>query len=229
MSISIALPVGPSKANQEWLGECLESISKQTCRPFCVEIIDDMANVREDFVRSRLNGSCNFRIHKTPWNVGVATAFNFGVAYSQTALVFMVGSDDTIDPLCLEACVDTYKKIPEEKRDYTYYYVGVKYMDTGEEQFQICNAAMVSKSLWKHTGGFPVAAHTAPDAALGSIMLRHPDAGLLCCVSDQRTLYNYRRHEGTDTFRHRAWYDVIIKERNLLTLEWQSPQWGRYE
>lgn len=217
--------MGPYPENVKWLAECIESVRQQTFHPVCIVIINDMCNPAK--IDHALNTDNDdpmiFRVHKYPWRLGVAHAFNFGVMVAPTECVFMLGSDDTLEPDCLERCMEAYDA---EKEFPGYYWVPVRYMDDGLVQALPCNAAMVTKSLWKRTGGFPVEAVTAPDAALVSIMLRHPEAGTLIKVGD-KPLYNYRRHPGTDTARHGAWLDITTRTRDLLTQEWKTPQWTR--
>lgn len=219
MNISVVIPVGPLPEHRQWLDECIGSVKEQTLKAAEILIISDMAGLDVfDF-------EIGTNVYEAPWHLGVATAFNFGVALAQNECVFMLGADDTLDPKCLEHCAKAYE-FAKDRRNKTYFYVGVQYMDSDKKQFVICNAAMVTKSLWKHTGGFPIEAFTAPDAALGSIFLRHGEAaGYMCCVNPTKTLYNYRNHPNTDTNSHRAWSEVITQTRHLVTLEWQPPKW----
>jgi glycosyltransferase involved in cell wall biosynthesis len=227
--ISICIPIGPYKGNTKWLHESLLSITKQTLLPDSVVIIDDMADFDERMVVDILKPlEIKLVTYHAPWHLGVASAFNFGVAESPTDLVFMLGSDDTLEPSCLEECMAAYNKQTSERRDITYYWVGVNYLGTEEKQFLPCNAAMVSKKLWKLNGGFPTEISLAPDAALISIMLSHKgDAGWFYCVNEDETLYNYRTHDDTDTRRHGEWHHIIVQSRNLLTKNWSQPTWGR--
>jgi hypothetical protein len=104
--------------------------------------------------------------------------------------------------------------------------VGVRYSDTGETQELACNAAMVTKSLWRRTGGFPIqSASGAPDAALLSIIIgNYPRAGRHWPVADGKPLYNYRRHVEADTASKASWQRVILETRDLVTREWVPRQ-----
>lgn len=155
----------------------------------------------------------------SPWYLGVAHAFNFGVALADNEHVVMLGSDDTLEPNCIEEC-------EKAKLDGLYYqYFPLRYMDTGEIQNIACNAAMVTKELWRHTGGFPVqSASGAPDCALLSIMMARPggEAGQIVRIGNGEPLYNYRRHNETDTARnYQKWEKVILATRDLVTKDWQ--------
>lgn len=220
--ITVVIPVGPKESHQRWLDKALDSVFNQTLPPTEILLVNDMAVV--DLPK---NNPIPIRMWFAPWRLGVAHAFNMGVSLAKTECVFLLGSDDTLEPTCLEECYNMWETYTPHEN--VYYWVGVRYMDTGEEQQLPCNAAMVTKSLWRRCGGFPVEATTAPDAALISIMLVHGEAGILRQVNANKPLYNYRRHSETDTVEHGEWWDTIIKGRDLLTKNWQPPQWGRYE
>ena len=247
--ISVTIPVGPEQHHSQYLEECLDSLNLQTLRPQEILIIDDMAGlglgplsfpVNEpagvrvvDDGNSRLGGC---RVWAAPWRLGVAAAFNCGVALARNDLVLMVGADDWLEPECLEACLEAFKKQAEDQL--CYYYLSVRYH--AEEGFSIprdledgiqtlpCNAAMVSKHLWANTGGFPPETGSgAPDAALISTLMGNAAAGKLIPVAEGRPLYNVRIHEGQDTRGRAPWQTVIISTRNLLTQQWKVPTWGR--
>lgn len=223
--VTVTIPVGPSEANQHWLFEAIESVQKQTYSVDEILLIDDMADLPQPELLSDA-----IRIWRTPWLVGIPTAFNFGVALARNELVFMLGSDDWLEPQCIEACVKGYRGF--DKRDETLFFVGVKYNDGREDstQFAPCNAAMVTKSLWKRCGGFPIeSASGACDASLISIMMKNPEAGGYIGVGNRKPLYNYRVHPGTDTAQRQAWQSVILQTRDILTSIWQTPAWAKLQ
>lgn len=212
--VSVVIPVGPNPANLRWIEECVASVYAQTY-PVEIVIVDDMAGVKPWFLEK-----ATYTLWKSPWYLGVAHAFNIGVAIAPTENVFMLGSDDWLEPDCIEKCVAEL----ERKQDpLGYYYVGVRYSDNQETQDVACHAAMVSKALWRRTGGLPTqAASGASDAALLSIMLgNYPHAGRQWQVANGVPLYNYRRHDETDTASKGAWQGVILETRHLVTLEWK--------
>ena len=160
-------------------------------------------------------------LYRNPWHSGVAHSFNFGVAMSPSECIFLMGSDDTLEPTCLEDCYHTY--LNHDKRA-AYYWLDVKYMSTGNTQSIACNAAMVTKQLWQQTGGIPIeAACGAGDAALLSIMIAHMPERMIRVPSEQ-PLYNYRDHPETDTLRRSRWHQIIIDIRGLVTEEWKPLQ-----
>lgn len=222
--ITVVVPVGPSEANRRWLKECLDSVAAQTLKPAEVLLIDDTSQRTErsftSDIASLVQARITWRVWKSPWNLGVAHAFNCGIGLASNALVFMLGSDDTLEPGCLQACLDAYYANNQDPLGY--YFVGVRYMDTGEEQNLACHAAMVTKALWQHTGGFPLqSASGAPDSAFLSILIGNsPNAGRLRDVAGSAPLYNYRRHDETDTASKGPWQGVILQTRDLVTRLW---------
>lgn len=219
--VTVAIPVGPFAANKIWLTEAIDSAIKAGAAE--ILLISDMAGDLETFALLYPKITA---VWETPWRVGVATAFNFGVALADNELVFLLGSDDTLEPDCLHECVKAYNKAlnPDQK----YFAVGVRYSDDREDkdQYTPCNAAMVSKALWRRCGGFATeTASGACDAALMSIFLGNRDAGTWHIVNGKRPLYNYRVHPDTDTAQRQSWQGVILTTRDLLTAQWTRPEW----
>lgn len=219
--ITVVVPVGPNPAYRDYLAECLDSVRAQTVQAAEILIIDDQAQLTQEDV------GADVTLWKTPWLSGVAHAFNFGVALAKHDLVFMLGSDDRLEPWCLADCERAHK----EKRDALgYYHVDVQYSN-GPRQSLPCNAAMVTKALWRHNGGFPVeSAVGAPDTVLISIMLAAKGwAGHLVHVTSHAPPYWYRSHAETDTVaRSRPFRDAIRAVRDIYTegaVEWKKPTW----
>lgn len=224
MPIAVCVPVGPKLHHQKYLKECLTSVQAQTVKPSEVLIIDDMAAVDGVLVDSVCE---RVKIYRAPWHIGVPTAFNFGVALTEGEYTLMLGADDTLEPDCIERCEEVISRAQYPEN--TYFYLPLRYMDTGEEQNLACNAAVVSKSLWKRTGGFPTeGAVGACDTMLISIILAHPGLSLLQSVGD-KPLYNYRRHLETDTAIRGDWQQPIFTTRHAVTRDFKIPEWGRYE
>lgn len=215
--ITVAIPVGPYPANKRWLDEALYSVYEQTHRPDEVLIVDDMAGIEDNYYGTR--------VWYSPWRLGVAHAFNMGVALARNDLVFLMGSDDTLEPKCLERCIKEWEK--NNKKD-AYYYTGIRYMDNDEKQGLACGYALVTKGLWRKTGGFPVeSAVGAPDAAFVSILMVH-HKGSLVQVAGGVPLVNYRRHNESDTAGRLPWQGAILETRDVLTNTWKKPEWPRY-
>ncbi len=215
--VTVAIPVGPNPNACRWLDDALASVDNQT-ETADILVISDMHDEC-----STINS--DVRVWRAPWRLGVAHAFNFGVALAKTELVIMLGADDTLEPTAVERALEAWDTHGID----AYYYFGVRYMDTGEEQTLPCGEAMVSKGLWRKTGGFPVESEVgACDAAFISIlMVHHPE--LLVPIAKGAPLVNYRRHEDTDTASRGDWQGPILMSRHILTKNWTKPNWGRYE
>lgn len=217
--ISVCIPVGPYEGNRKWLQEAINSALNQTQPIEHLVIIDDMAGIKDYEVPM---AGCT--LWHSPWRLGVASAFNIGVALAPTNYTFMLGSDDTLAETCIANCSFAIERA--RNPELSYFYVGVRYSDGREDQFLPCHAAMVSKTLWRHTGGFsPEMGSGASDAAFISIMLGNPDAGELICVNRSNPLYNYRVHDDTDTAKKANWQGVILATRDILTREWSTNAW----
>lgn len=196
----------------------MASVKNQTYKePITLLLIDDMARLPEivdPFIQ----------VWRSPWRLGVAHAFNMGIALAKTELVVMLGSDDLMEADAIERAVLTWEK---HKQRHAYYYFGVRYMDTSELQTLPCGEAMVTKGLWDMTGGFPVeSASGAPDAAFISIMLTYFPSYLIP-IADGAPLINYRRHNESDTAGKAPWQGVILSTRDLLTRSWEAPAWTK--
>lgn len=228
--ISVVIPVGPYPANKQWLDEAIESVRAQTYTPDELLLIDDGAGLPE--VLPSMDDW--LRVVRMPWRTGISHAFNYGVAIAYHELVFLLGSDDTLEPTCLERCVQAWEVL---NRKDAYYSVAVRYMDTGEMQSAPCNAAMVTKGFWRLSGGFPIESSVGcGDSMLLSICLAHGlpvyEVGYVLGETEQKPLYNYRRHPGTWTARLADRQHIIHDVRDAVTRDWnreEVAQWsGRY-
>lgn len=221
--ITIVIPVGPYPVYKKYFQDCLDSLKAQTV-PFSeVLLIDDMANLETwklDY------GNLPVRIHKNPWLCGCPHSNNFGVALAKNELIMFLGSDDMARPWL---CEDLTKAWEEHKDPLGYYHCDVEYnFPVGETQGCACGAAMVTKTLWKRCGGFPVESSVgASDSILISIFLVHDDAGHMYRVQSDRPPVYYRRHNESLTYKAAPWQGVIFQTRNLATELWTRPQWTK--
>lgn len=159
------------------------------------------------------------RVYENPCNLGVVASLNIGVAKASNDLILLGCADDELLKNCILECWTAWEV---HKYDLGYYYLGVKY-STGEEQNCACGAAMVTKKLWRYTGGFP------PQCAVGAadhIFLSALIAGSRDGYSDARIIqvskdltYWYRQHEGTET-RRNIW-PAIDAVRDWHTVNWR--------
>ena len=225
--ITCVVPVGPRQDHCRYLANCLESVKKQTVETNLV-LVDDMHSIRAHCptMTGYLQTEDSF-IWTSPWRLGVAHAFNMGVALARTELCLLLGADDELDPRACERAIDFIRQEKPELAQRTYYALPVQYMHTEQIQFEPCGAAVVSKRLWNQTGGFPPeSASGAPDAAFLS-QIWNSDYFRIQGVGDM-PLYYYRSHDLSDTAGRGPWQGVILATRDLLTQQFKQPEWGRY-
>jgi hypothetical protein len=223
--ITVAIPVGPDPVYRKYLDEAIDSVRAQTVPPSELLLIDDQAHLPEPHGKyaTRDGRLIDRTIWRTPWLSGVAHSFNFGVALAKNDLVFMLGSDDRLEPHCLEDCLAAYEASGKRPG---YYWVDVQYSD-GEQQALACNAAMVHKAMWRSSGGFPVESAVGPcDTMLVSILLTHPEAGAMFHVESDTPPYWYRRHSETySRTRGSKFGGVHGPVRDKVMELWKKPTW----
>lgn len=229
MNITVAIPVGPMPHHAEWLDECLASVRAQTRRPDEILLIDDMHDIDRRYY------AADTRVWRAPWRLGVPAAFNAGVALARNNCVFMLGADDTLEPECLELCAREWEIVErsgEADPDLCWYYVAVRYMG-GEQpdQFLPCNSAMVTRTLWRATGGFPAESSVGScDSMLISMFWNRPSVIRFAGVAAGKILCNYRVGNATESgSKSSEWQGPVFAVRDLLTRGWSAPAWGRFE
>jgi len=197
--VTVVIPVGPYAVYKRWLPECLESVRAQTHPADEILIIDDMAGVGPS--EGIIDGLGNLRIWLTPWRLGDAGAFNCGVGLARNELVFLLSCDDTMESECLELCVAEWEK--HERRD-AFYWVGAHIIGCeGEtvapDQAAPFGNAMVTKELWRITGGY------LPGAAISDWlylqMLGSNFSDRCYSVASAKPLYSARSHSESITSR----------------------------
>jgi glycosyltransferase involved in cell wall biosynthesis len=198
------------------------SESRQILGSLFGAVLDSSMSANMDFggIRFDIDALPYISYYKTPWNVGVSDAFNFGVALAGSNLVFMLGSDDVIRPTCLEACVNEYEKQGIEG----WYNVTIEMSSDGSIHWIPNHAAMVTKKLWSFTGGFGPSAFAGPDAWMLSILMIHAPERILQ-VQQDNPLYWVREHEHQDTKKN-AWLfgPEMISIRNKETERWKPKE-----
>jgi glycosyltransferase involved in cell wall biosynthesis len=223
--ITVVIPVGPDPIYRKYLPDAIGSVVTQTVPPSELLLIDDQAHLPEPHGKyaTQQGRLIDRTIWRTPWLSGVAHSFNFGVALAQNDLVFMLGSDDRLEPHCLEDCLAAYEASGKRPG---YYWVDVQYSD-GEQQALACNAAMVHKAMWRSSGGFPVESAVGQgDTVLVSILLTHPDAGAMFHVESKTPPYWYRRHAETySRTRASKFGGVHGPIRDKVMELWKKPIW----
>ncbi len=219
--ISVVIPVGPRPHHVRWLDEAIDSVLSQF-RP--KDRIVLILNGREK--PPGIPKTVRIEIHSVPCALGLPIAFNVGIALASTELCILMGSDDRLLPGCLDAAREAWKF---HQDPLGYYYLGVEYSD-GRIQNTPCHAAMVTKELWKHTGGFaPESAVGACDTMFVSSLLQAKENGLFkgdFYQVDTVPRYWWRFHPESDASGGRdiRWGPIINQVRDLLTDIYQPTE-----
>src|SRR3972149_6539607 len=218
--ITIGIPVGPREGHRRWLGEALQSCQRQTLSAGeVILVVDEDSSGISELIPDGL--PC--RIWVAPWKLGAANGFNHSVGLAKTPYVFLLASDDTLEPYCLELCKQEIER--SSNSESTIIWVGVRYMKDNETQALPCGAIMVPKSLWVRIGGYPLECiFGAPDHVLFSFILAKGKDYGIDIQGVRRTLYNYRTHPDTEQFHRSEWHGVMGQVRDILTATWK-PKW----
>ncbi|GAG53220.1 unnamed protein product [marine sediment metagenome] len=151
----------------------------------------------------------------------------------------MLGSDDRLEPPAVESCLAQYAA--SGNRD-AYYFMPFKHGfrasegDQDEDRLatgEITNMAMVTKGLWRATGGFPLVGAIGPcDYIMGVVLEKagvpiipiKPLHGVSLCWS--------RVHQQNDTrLRNETCRGLGVGDwgRQYCDATWKPPTWGRME
>lgn len=237
--ITVVIPVGPRAEDCAFLGECLESVMAQTVRPRLI-VIDDMhgidptrdGNHDHELPWADFANGTDYPIvfHSNEWNLGVAASFNTGVAIAPTEHVLLLGADDWLDPTAIECAQHAIETQPSERG---YYWFRVRYSDDRplRDQSVPCGAAVVTKALWRATGGFPVeSAVGRSDSMLVGLLMKYPELGDLIPIPDNSIPpYRYRVHDASHTASRGPWVQALESTAQAYWSTWAKPAWGRYE
>lgn len=237
--ITVVVPVGPRAEDCAYLREAVVSVAAQTTTldtEVRLLIVDDMHGITAAATEHEGRHTLPWIQGQPPmlecnaWNLGVAASFNAGVALAPTEHVLLLGADDWIEPDAIRLAQEAIERRPTEQ---AYYWFRVRYSDDRPErdQGQPCGAAVVTKALWRATGGFPVeAAIGRSDVMLVGLLMGHPDVGTLIEIRDDgRPPYNVRVHPDQHTASRGPWVRALEETANAYWATWQQPRWGRYE
>jgi glycosyltransferase involved in cell wall biosynthesis len=214
--VTVGIPVGPRPGHRTWLPEALESCQQQTLQPAEIILVcDENANGLP-----ALPDYPPCRVYTSPWKLGAANGFNHAVGLAHTKYVFLLGSDDTLEPGCLEACMHM-----AGGSESVIVWSGVRYMSNCETQALPCGAMMVPVALWKRIGGYPLECiFGAPDHVLLTALLVHAHEYGIEIRGVEAPLYNYRTHDDTEQFHRSEWHGVMGQVRDILQETWK-PRW----
>lgn len=214
-NVAVVIPVGPSAGrHQRWWHDAV--LTARAEDPAAIILIDDMAALPDEVE------GCE--IWRAPWRVGVAAAFNIGVALAleHAPLALMLGADDLLRGGALAAIEDSWC---QSDRQDGYYWMWVEYFGgrlAGDVQRLVCNAAAVTAGCWRETGGFPLESVVdAPDSMLVSILLRHRPGMLRQVMGGP--YYMVRQHGGQETWQPKVGGRFA---RDFVTERWRGvPDW----
>lgn len=230
-SIAVVIPVGPEEHHARWLGECIASVAAQSRPPDRIVMVDDMHGglLAQHLMDTGLPFPEAVTLWRPPWRLGVASAFNCGVALAHQAgcdLALMLGADDLLEPRVLERVVQRYET---GGRLDGYYWCDVIYQ-SGEEQGVPCNNAAVTAGFMRYTGGLPIEASSgAMDAALISALLVHNPDLLMHVPGNFESRFWSRQHPDQETARMGAYGAANGIIRDVFTTTFAPPRWGRFD
>ena len=105
--ISIILPIYNC---ERFIGECLDSIKKQTINNFEVIIIDDCSTDSSSVILQKYaNEDSRFIYFRNEKNMQISACRNLGIKRSTGNYIFFVDSDDVLDSRCLEMLYTSLK------------------------------------------------------------------------------------------------------------------------
>lgn len=205
IKISVILPVYNV---EEYIGECLLSLKKQTFENFEVIIVDDGSSDHSiDRAKLIISNDKRFKIVNKV-NGGLSDARNYGVQFAQGEYITFIDSDDFIGK---DLFLKVSKKIDEKKPDIIMYDF-VKYYSKNKQKIircnfdendkfsatrTVCNACnkIIKLSFWKtHNFKFPVGIWYE-DIAIIPALLNYTDQ--IEYINDE--YYYYRTREGSIT------------------------------
>jgi len=225
--ITVVIPVGPEPHHQQFLQEAIDSARdpRGALPVHWPLVIDDMAGLGWQGKKRKV------RIIENSWRLGVGASFNVGIAEAGAPNVLMLGADDYLSPDCIEIASKEIDRIGDPLG---YYYLPIEYVgdwetQTSEKRAHVPNnCAIVTKELWKLTGGFPPEACEKPDTVFVSMMMRHHSEHLHAIGSIDHPLYFHRVHPGQETKRSAEYWPAIEIIRDTFPRVWKRPEWGRY-
>lgn len=248
-NVTVLITVGPNPCYKKYLPEAVESVLDQSVLVNELLIIDDQALLDpveiypywEDQLVRFFDNDSGFgmqsysvyegkgtktwiRIWQTPWNIGFSQAFNCGVGLAANDLIIFLAADDKLLPDAVKDCVEAYE---ENNCKDAWYGMGYELQD-GTQASAFNNVAMITKGLWKWTGGFPPSAFAAPDALLISCLLKHAPKKLVK-VKGGKVNYWVRQHPNQETGRQAGYFmasGVVNTIRDLETKRFKpNPEW----
>ncbi len=224
VTVSVVIPV---RNRQDYIGEALESVLKQTFQDFEIVVVDaGSTDQTPEIVRQFQRRDPRVRlVSKPPGNI--AEAINFGIRHARGKYIAQLDSDDFYEPETLEAMVETMERNPDAGLAISYYRIvdpdgqPVPLAPVTHLEFDRNNILRVDgagalrffrKRVFEVLGPFN-------EKSFGDY---GEDYDMVLRISEHfrilrvhRVLYNYRRHPGstdaTREYRHKALQKTRIR------------------
>lgn len=247
-NVTVLMPVGPKPGHLDWIEDALQSVFAQTYPVKEIMLIDDQAHLSSQWIWNTFDifpegfhymdtfqhgkqvwvwdnppkdREIYVSLWETPWRLGFSAAFNCGMSLTMNDLVMYLGSDDLLGPDCVEDCIDAYHANNNADGWYAVSYEDEK----GQVQDIPINAALITKGLWKFTGGFPPSAFVGPDALLLSCLMVHAPEKIVKVKPGKVNYYN-REHPDQETRQASFFLDEMNSIRNKETNRFMpNPEW----
>ena len=155
--VSVVIPTWRGAA---WLPRCLEALSRQTCRPWEVVLIQNGGSALEISTPSELS----LRLHQNPTNRGFAAAVNQGIWMTRAPYVAVLNDDAFPEPGWLESLLEAMEADPEIGAC-----ASLMVFDHRPEIVQSAGIAIDRAAIaWDRLRGHPVAQAQAPGEVFGA-------------------------------------------------------------
>lgn len=232
LQVSIVIPYLDTPRYRLLLPECLQSIIRLNQTSECNDIhividgpLDGVHSLPFLPVTAERN---TVHFHRVGAHVGVAAAFNIGVASAKNHCILMMGCDDLVRPGLIKLLQDTYYSSGQVD---AYYWLPVEYED-GSIRDLPSGHAMVTKTFWSNIGGYPLeAAIGACDAILLAALLSNcPEKVIRVPLLQGHPQMIVRRDPTTYTgSRDPRWNPIIERVKTLYSDIYGEREKGKKE
>ncbi len=164
------------------------------------------------------------RVWCTPWVAGGLHCTNFGVGLARSPLVITLGSDDRLLPWAVADGIAAWERIQDPLG---YYWMDVEYSD-GKHQSTPSGPSMVTKTLWEHSGGYPIVGTVGGGDNMFTSGLHASDykAGHLYRLKTDAPPYWFRLHPEQDQATVNVRYGSVWGTVRDIWCEQMKERWG---
>lgn len=208
-----------------YLHDALASVQKQTLKDFECLIIDDCSVDNTAYIARSFGSDKRFHYHKTPHNLGLVGALNYGFSLAQGHYVISLDADNIFNPYALAELSKALDIDPS-------LHIAFGHLDTMSEDGnniargqwpgksfdwlgqaghlnQITSTAMLRREVWERVGGYRSRHYRAEDA---QFWLRATSLGFTARKVTELSVFTYRnRSDSKSKGEHgdgdwTAWY-----------------------